>query len=248
MKTIIVDDESSGREILSTLLNEFCPNIEIVAVCDNIKDAIQQIQNLQPNLVFLDIEMTSGSGFDVLDAIKDKYFEVIFVTAHHQYALQAIKASALDYLLKPVNIEELILAVSKASERLKNNNGPGKEVFDILIKKLAGNQKIDRLSLPTQKGYEIIKISEIVYARSEDNYTRFFMKDGKAFLVSKTIKTYEEILEQNQFMRIHKSHIVNLNEIKKYNHGAGGEVELSNGSILEVSRNKKQDLLDYLKG
>lgn len=247
LKAVIIDDESSGREILKSLLEKFCPQVEVLATANSAKNGKLEIENLKPNLVFLDIEMPNGSGFDLLKGLDNKGFEIIFVTAHNQYAIQAIKASALDYLLKPVNIDELKLAVEKASERLSSNLQPNKDSLDILVERLLHNQKLERLSLPTIKGFEIIKIKEIIYCKSDDNYTRFYLKDARILLVSKTIKTYEELLESVGFMRIHKSHIVNLNEILKYNHGLGGEVEMSNKHVLEVSRTKKQDLLTILQ-
>jgi two-component system, LytTR family, response regulator len=244
MKAIIIDDELSGREVLKRLVELNCPDVTIVNTLNSIETGLQAISNDKPDLIFLDIQMPNASGFDLLNQVEKIDFEIIFVTAHDAYAIKAFKYSAVDYLLKPIKVTELIDAVNKAKDRIeKNHSGDNiKFMLDMVspAKKVFLNNKI---LLPTLGGYNIIDILDIAYCQSESNYTRFHFVDGKNIVVSKTLKEFESILLENHFFRIHRSYIINLNCIAKYNKGKGGEVVMKDGAILEVSREKKDEFL-----
>ncbi|MES2389323.1 MAG: LytTR family DNA-binding domain-containing protein [Bacteroidota bacterium] len=246
MKCAIIDDESSGREILSELLAAFVPEVTQTEFASSVESGLALLRDYHPDIVFLDVEMGDGTGFDLLTRLEQRNFEVVFITAWQHYAIKAIKAAALDYLLKPVNIDELQSSAQRAHERLQKRKNTGDGRLELLLSELAGKRRQERIALPTINGYEIIKMDDIVYCKSEENYTRFHLLGNKNMLVSKTIKTYEDVLESNGFMRIHKSHIINLSQIQRYLHSKGGEVQMSDGVTLEVSRLRKQALLDKL--
>jgi two-component system LytT family response regulator len=239
-KTVIVDDEQSGREVLQLLLQKHCPNIAIVATAGTVSEAVEVIQQHQPELVFLDIELEKDSGFDILNnpLIREQVFSIIFTTAHEQYAIKAIKEGAIDYLLKPIDVEELKTAVSKAV------NKEFDEVITIMNQVRKTIKVNPKLKLVNREGFELVDLETIIYCKSEGNYTRFFFKDGSSSLTSKTLKKYQVYLESYGFMRIHKSHIVNLNEIKRFIHGKVSQVVLSDGQALDVSKDIKPLLMD----
>ena len=188
--------------------------------------------------------MPNASGFDLLNQIDKIDFEIIFVTAHDSFAIRAFKYAAVDYLLKPIKVTELIDAVKRADERIKNNQTQDNVKF--MLEKVSPVKKVflnNKILLPTLGGYNIIEVSDITYCKSESNYTRFHFADGKNLVVSKTLKEFESILLENNFFRIHRSYIINLNCIAKYNKGKGGEVVMKDGAILEVSREKKEEFL-----
>ena len=244
MNCAIIDDESSGREILSELITFFVPKITQIRSAHSVESGLALLNEYHPQLVFLDVEMADGTGFDLLAQLEQRKFEVVFVSAYKHYAIPAIKAAALDYLLKPVNIEELQAAAERALTRIEKITPTGAASLPALMP--ADRKKQERISLPILNGFEIVRLEEILYCRSEENYTRFYLRGAKQLLVSKTIKTYEEVLENNGFMRIHKSHIVCMSQITRYLHSKGGEVQMSDGAVLEVSRARKQALLDRL--
>jgi two-component system LytT family response regulator len=244
MKAIIIDDELSGREVLKKLVEVNCPDVTIVNTLSSIETGLNSIKDDKPDLVFLDIQMPAGSGFDLLNQLEKIDFEIIFVTAHDTFAVKAFKYSAVDYLLKPIKVAELIEAVNKASLRMNSNNSMDRIKF--MLDKVNPDKKIfrnNKILLPTLGGFDIIEVSEITYCKSESNYTRFNFGDGKSLVVSKTLKEFESILLENNFFRIHRSYIINLNCIAKYNKGKGGEVVMKDGAVLEVSREKKDEFL-----
>jgi two-component system LytT family response regulator len=244
MKAIIIDDELSGREVLKKLVQLNCPEVTVVNTLNTIKTGLQSIKEDKPNLVFLDIQMPNASGFDLLNQLEKIDFEIIFVTAHDNFAIRAFKYAAVDYLLKPIKVTELIDAVNRAEERIKNNLGQDNVKF--MLEKVSPSKKAfinNKILLPTLGGYNIIEVSDITYCKSESNYTKFHFTDGKNLVVSKTLKEFEPILLENNFFRIHRSYIINLNCVAKYNKGKGGEVVMKDGAILEVSREKKDELL-----
>lgn len=245
MKAIIIDDELSGREVLKKLVELNCPEVTIVNTLNSIETGLEAIRQDKPDLVFLDIQMPNASGFDLLNQLDKIDFEIIFVTAHDAYAIKAFKYSAVDYLLKPIKVSELIEAVTKAKDRLEKNHSGDNIRF--MLDKVSPAKKVllnNKILLPTLGGYNIIDIFEIAYCQSESNYTRFHFVDGKNLVVSKTLKEFESILLENHFFRIHRSYIINLNCIAKYNKGKGGEVVMKDGAILEVSREKKEEFLN----
>lgn len=244
MKAIIIDDELSGREVLKKLVQLNCPEVTVANTLNSIKTGLHSIKEDKPDLVFLDIQMPNASGFDLLNQLDKIDFEIIFVTAHDNFAIRAFKYAAVDYLLKPIKVTELIDAVNRAAERIKNNLGQDNVKF--MLDRVSPAKKAllnNKILLPTLGGYNIIEVSEITYCKSESNYTKFHFVDGKNLVVSKTLKEFESILLENNFFRIHRSYIINLNCVAKYNKGKGGEVVMKDGAILEVSREKKDELL-----
>jgi two-component system, LytTR family, response regulator len=243
LKVLIVDDEQDSREILKNYLQKYCKGIEIIDLVENIEQARKVIENQDIDLVFLDVEMPFGNGFDLLESLKTIDFEVIFVTAFSHYALQAINLSAAHYLLKPVDIEELTDAVEKVRKNLdsKNIQAYTKVLLDNLNQVNKQNQKV---ILPLLEGFEVAKVSEIAYCQAEDNFTKFFFANGKEMLICRTLKHYQEALESCGFCRIHRSFLINLDYVSKYNKGKGGFVTLTSGIELEVSAQKKDEFLE----
>lgn len=240
IKAIIVDDEAGARETLAGLLERFCPEVDVVAQAGTIDEAIQVISNNQKDLVFLDIEMPFGNSFDILESLENIDFEVIFITAHDQYAIEAFKFSAVDYLLKPVKIKDLKNAVEKVVKRRAVLHEKNQKV-KVLINNM--NTQILKLVLPTINGFHVVDINQILRCEGDRNYTRFVFINGEKILVSKTMKEFEDLLTKHGFFRIHQSFLVNLSQIKKYNRGQGGEVEMSDGEMIPVSRSKKEAFL-----
>jgi two-component system LytT family response regulator len=241
IQAVIIDDESKGRKILHNFLSKFCPHVHIIGDADGVETGIDLITQKQPELVFLDVEMKDGTGFDLLQKMPSLNFAVIFVTAHSEYALQAFKSSAIDYLLKPVLPEELMLAVNKflKDKSLKNS--------DTRLKNLLDNQnEITKLALPTHAGIELLKIKDLIYCESSGNYTSFYTTAGSEIVVSKTIKEYDGILSPHNFFRIHQSYLINLDYVVKFNKNDGGFVTLSNKKQLAVSRRNKQKFLEAI--
>ncbi len=238
IKAVIVDDELHAINVLTKLLEKLDIVIEIVASATSVNDGYEVIQQYQPDLVFLDVEMPGGNGFDLLSKFTAVTFQVIFTTAYEHYALQAIKISALDYILKPIAIEELNAAVKKVSTKKVQE---AKRVVS-LLENLHTNQ-LKSIVLPNKGSYEPINISEIILLKADNNYTEFILQNGKTILVSKTIKEYEDLLINKGFFRVHKSTIINLTHIEKYTKGDGGEVLMNNGSIAKVSRYRKKEFL-----
>ncbi|MBV1887719.1 MAG: LytTR family DNA-binding domain-containing protein [Urechidicola sp.] len=240
LKTIIVEDEKTSRDILKNYLGKYCPNVTVIGEAENIEEAMVLIRNNELDLVFLDVEMPYGSGFDLLDKLSTITFETIFVTAYDHYAIDALNNHASYYLLKPISIDDLIKAVDYIVEIKQREN---QLQHAILKPKLAMVE--DKITIPTQHGFEVLEMKDILYCKADDNYTQIFMSDNKTKLVSKTLKYFEIILSDNGFVRIHKSYLVNVNFVKTYKKGKGGTIELSNGKELSVAPSKKATLLSY---
>ena len=242
IKSIIVDDESKSRSNLKQLLAEYCPAVEIVAEADSAAKALSLIAEHQPDLLFLDIEMGELSGFDLLKLLNGKqHFELIFVTAFDKYGIQAVKACAIDYLLKPINILELSNAVNKAIQQI----GPKKE--NERLKELVAN--IDRkdeeqkIAVPLSDKIEFIAVGKIIRLEAEGNYTHFYLEGEKHHLVCKTLKEYQELLESHQFIRTHQSHLINFRKISAYVKTEGGYIAMEDGSQVPISRQKREEVL-----
>jgi two-component system LytT family response regulator len=242
LKAIIVEDEETSRQILKNYLTKYCPNISVLGEAANVEEALVLIRNNDLDVVFLDVEMPYGNAFDLLDKVGSINFETIFVTAYNQYAIDALNAHASYYLMKPISIDELIKAVDYVTEIRTKEEALQDQV---LVAKTNGvNGKI---TIPQQDGFEVIETASIMYCKADDNYTEIYLNNNKKKLVSKTLKYIEENLKDANFARVHKSYLVNVNEIVKYSKGKGGSVLLSNGKEIMVSASKKSDLLSYFK-
>ncbi len=247
MKAILVDDEPDGIRTLHKLLELHCPEVQVIATCSNAAAAKQQILQAEPDVVFLDIQMPGKSGLDLLTELSDKEFEVIFVTAHNEYMLQALQYSAADYLLKPVDEDRLIEAVQRVKLRLEADQKEDhrKTLLHNLTK--AGNPSEMRLCLPTLKGFIVLKLDDIIYCEAERSYTVFHLEGNRTVTVSRPLLEYDEVLKDTSFLRIHKSFLINLNHVKEYHRGEGGTVIMSNNAEIEVSRRKKEQFLLKIK-
>lgn len=240
IKAIIIDDERSGRETLQALIQDYCPSISIEGLADSANQARELIKKFTPDVVFLDIEMPKENGFDLLKSLPDKNFMVVFVTAYNQYALNAIKASALDYLLKPVDIDELKSTEEKLKNALghnKKNPNDYKEVISAFLDNFSNTNKIQKLTLPHAKGYKIVNLKDIIRLEADSNYTLIYLIGGEKFIVSKTLKEFDDILDDNIFFRAHKSHIINMEHLKEYIQ-EGGYAKMADGSVIDISRRR----------
>lgn len=244
IRTVIIDDEKNAIEVLELQLKQFCKNIEIVGNANSGLKGIEIIKKHKPELVFLDIEMPIKNGFDVLNETRDHNYKVIFTTAYDQFAIKAFKYSAIDYLLKPIDINELQAAVQKLSQTESNYSLEQK--ISLLFTQYNLPQK-DLISLPIGDSIQVFRPKDIIRCESESNYTHIYLVNGKHVMVSKTLKEIEETLSGLQFFRIHQSHLVNLNHIDHYNKSEGSYVVLSDGKNLAISRNKKEEFMDQFR-
>lgn len=243
LKAVIIDDDQSNLNALSEKLLKHCPQINIIDRCDNAQDGIKVIDDLKPDIVFLDIEMPVMNGFVMLQHLSYRKFELIFVTAYDHYAIKAIRYSALDYLVKPVEIEELKAAVSKAEANRGNRSSHLQ--LELLLEQLHKKQP-RRITIPTIDGLRFISIDDIIYLEASNNYTNIYLSANQKFLVSRTLKDFEEMLPPEIFLRIHHSSIINKNHVEKYIRGDGGQVVMRNGNVLDVSKRKKSEFLQAI--
>lgn len=246
IKTIIVDDEYNSRDFLEKMLAKHFPDkFLILAKCETVDEALKVVDEYQPDLVFLDIQMSPKNGFDFVKEIKNYSFEIIFTTAFSEFAIKAIKLSALDYLLKPINYIDLLEAVNKFDNKFVCKKEQNR--LKLLIENLdSGDVEYKKIALPTESGFEIARINSILYCEADGNYCKIHFIDGNMLILSKTLKYIEEQLPDNIFCRIHKSFLVNLNFIKRFIKGAENLVELVDGSTLFVSIRKKEELINVL--
>jgi len=245
IKAIVVDDEKRSRETIKGLLDRFCKNVKVIGEADGYQTGLDLINNNKPDMVFLDIQMPDGTGFRILEELDRIKFEVIFTTAFDQYAIKAIKYSALDYLLKPIDSEELVRAVKKVE--LKKAGSQINKNINVLLDNIktpeSDNQKI---ILSTSDKIHVIEISKIVRCESDNYYTIFFLNDGIKILVSKTLKENEELLSEHNFIRPHKSHLINVRYIKSFVRSDGGYILMEDGSEIPVSRRKREKILETI--
>lgn len=246
IRTIIVDDEINAREFLEKLLQRYFPEkFLIMELCESVDEAIIAIEKFNPELVFLDIQMPHKNGFELIKEIKSIQFEVIFTTAHAEFAIDAIKCSALDYLLKPINYIDLLETVKKYESKI--NKASQNEKLMLLIENLdTGNSELKKIAFPTETGFEYMKTNSILYCEADSNYCNIVCLDGKKITISKTLKYIEELLPTNIFQRIHKSYLVNLNYISRFNKSNELLVELTNGKILPVSVRQKENFINAI--
>ena len=246
MKSLIVDDEILVARNLEILLGKYCPEVTVVGMAHSADDAEKHIRVLEPDLVFLDVEMPYGNGFDLLKRFTELKFGVIFVTAFDHYAIKAIRYSAIDYLLKPIDIDDLIAAVQKAQTQLKSKNLS--QSLDMLLTNISQpTMKQQMLSLPTMDGMIFINLNDILYCKSEGNYTEFYLTNGQKPLATRQMGSYEELLPEPYFCRVHRQYIVNVNKVSKYIKGRGGYVVMNDGKIIDVAARKKDDFLNAYK-
>ena len=245
VKAILIDDEINSLEALDFMIKKYCPQIEIAGLCRSGKEGLEKIQVLQPELVFLDIEMPAMSGFDMLSLIEGEKPDVIFTTAHDHYAIDAIRISAMDYLLKPVDEDELIRAVQKAEERIRNKTSSRQ--LEVLLTNIKGAENgFQKLAIPTLDGLNFIDIKDITHCAADGNYTTIYSSTGSKFVISKTLKETEEIIRHPAFFRTHQSYLINLNFIKQYIKGAGGVIVLHDGTHIPVARARKDALMKVI--
>ncbi|MBS1510913.1 MAG: response regulator transcription factor [Bacteroidetes bacterium] len=243
IRTVIVDDEPGNVVTLTGLLKLCCPDIEITAVADDYNSGIEVINRVKPALVFLDIEMPYGTGFDLLDKLSPVQFEVIFVTAFSNYAIRAFRYAALDYLLKPVNINELKAAVARAKQRL-DEKSTGARVALLLNNLQSSNGNFPKIGLPAEEGFYFEDIVKIMYIEASGSYTYLYIKGRKKQLVSRSLKEFEELLPEEIFYRIHHSFVINMAFAKKYHKGRGGQVEMEDGAMIPVAVRKRDQFLE----
>lgn len=242
LRSVIIDDEENSSAALKGKLETYVPEVRIDAICNNGADGIEAIESLHPDIVFLDIEMPKMNGFNMLQQITYRDFELIFVTAYDHYAIKAIRFSALDYLVKPVEVGELKQSIAKVIEQRQQKQS--NQRLTLLMENLREKmQQLQRIAVPTSSGLEFVKLDLIVYLEASINYTHLFLSDQRKFTVSRTLKEFEELLPSDTFIRIHNSHIINKNFAERYIRGDGGQVVLSNGVVLDIAKRKKMDFL-----
>lgn len=246
MKALLVDDEPKSREVLRTLLDRYCPSVTIAGMASGVDEAKQKIAELNPDLVFLDVEMPGGNGFRLLDEVEAKGFEVIFVTSYGHYAIPALRYSATDYLLKPVEVEELKTAVLRAEERI-NSGKNTRLTYRLLASNLDQPPQLQKLAIHSVNEIRFAVLNEIVRMEGDSNYTYIYTSSGEKFHSSRTLKDYENVLlAYPNFIRIHKTHLINVEHVTSFVKTEGGYVIMSDQSKVEVSRRKKQELIDRL--
>lgn len=245
LQVVIVEDEKHSRETLKNLLEEFCDNVTVIGMASSVEEAINMISEKNPELVFMDIELQTGTGFDVLDAIGDKHFEVVFTTAFEQYAIKAIKFSSIDYLLKPIDIEELQIAVNKAQVR-KDANQYQKQLEVLLTNFRQPNSENRNICLSTAEGIEFVKVQDIMYCEANGSYTNFILKNNKKLIVSKHLKEYENLLSEHKFMRVHNSYLINLLEVKRFVKTDGGYILMNDDAAISISQKKKEEFMERM--
>lgn len=245
MKAVIVDDEQSNRENLQRLLQLYAPDVTICATADDVSSALKTINQHQPDLVLLDIQLHEQSGFDLLKLLENITFEIIFVTAYNQYGIEAIKFAALDYLLKPIDIDELKLAVHKAQKAI--NQKQTSQRLNYLLSYLKDDKKaIQRIALPMFNETRYVNVADIVRCEADNTYTKFMLNNGETILVSKTLKEYADLLNGHNFIRSHQSHLVNMNYIKSWLRQDGGSLLLNNGTKIPVSKSNREKVKEAL--
>jgi two-component system, LytTR family, response regulator len=245
IRAIIIDDEAYGRTALRLALEKYFPEVSIVCICDTPERGLVAIRQEAPNLVFLDVQMPGMSGFDLLKLVSPFNFEVIFVTAYEQYAIKAIRFSALDYLMKPVDIDDLRASLQKAKERLSRAN-THHQYQSVLhnIQHPAG--KIERLAVPTQEGINFFNLSQVIFCKAEGSYTQMMLVHGQSHLVTRNLKDFENLLLDSGFCRVHHTYLINMAHIRKYIRGEGGYVIMTDDHHIDISRRKKEEFLKLL--
>ncbi len=243
IRCVLVDDEADSLEVMQMLLKTYCPQVKVEAVCNTAEKGIAAINQFRPDVVFLDIEMPNMNGFDMLEKFDELFFDVVFITAYHQFAIKAFRYSALNYLLKPVDPDDLVETIQRIEKR---KSSPQKEQMELLMQAVrsGGNQTIPRIALTTSEGLLFVNTTDIIFCESDSNYTKVVLKDKKKILVSKPLKEIDDTLSGNDFYRIHNSFLINLSHINKYVRGDGGYVVMDDGTPVSISRTRKQEFVE----
>jgi two-component system, LytTR family, response regulator len=246
IKAVIIDDEKNALEVLEMQLHQFCKDVSVIAICNGGKEGVKAIIELQPDLVFLDIEMPHVNGFDVLDQTKNMNYQVIFTTAYDQFAIKAFKFSAIDYLLKPIDIIDLQNAVEKAKK--ENRNYSLEDKIKLLVEQYQQPQKNNKkIALPIGNMLEFFDVDEIIRVESDSNYSHIYLTNKKKITLSKTLKDVEENIKGEPFFRVHQSHLINTNHIDKAVKGENAYVVMKDGTTITVSRNRKEDFFELFR-
>lgn len=245
IKAVIIDDEKKSRELLNSMLTKHCPELSVTGMAESVQTGVDLIRKVNPDLIFLDIEMSDGTGFDLLEQVQGLNAGIIFTTAYDRYAVKAIKYSALDYLLKPIDLDELKTAVSKVSD--KKNNLSSMENLQFLLQNFRKpDDNYSKITLPTGNAYEIVNIKDIIRCEAEGSYTNFILTNSRKLLVSFSLKHYEDLLPADQFIRVHHHHLININHVVRFLKTDGGYAVMTDGSEIEISRRKKDAFLQRL--
>ncbi len=248
MKAIIIDDEKNSREALRKKVISYCPEITIAAEGGDGEEGLKLISEYDPEIVFLDIEMPRMNGFNMLQQLPQQNFHLVFTTAYDQYAIDAIRYSAFDYLVKPVDTKELKQCVSRIVEKEKRQQPTNPQQVELLLQQLLKEKNAPKkIAISTVQGIELIALDEVVYLEAVSNYTNIHLSESKPILTSKTLKEYEDLLPATQFFRVHNGAIININFIKKFIKGEGGQLQMSNGILIDVARRRKEELLQLLQ-
>ncbi len=246
IKTLIIEDELKSRDVLMKIIEKNCPELVVVGNASNVTEGVEMIKSLKPDLVFLDITMPDGSGFDLLEQVSDQKFDLIFATASNSHAIRAFKYSASDYLLKPIDIEELRNAVLRVVKR--KSETPDMNNLNFLIQQLKrSDDNFQKITLPTGNAYEIINLKDIVRCEADGSYTYFYLTDKRKLMVSASLKHYEELLPEQDFIRVHHHNLINMNHVVRFLKEDGGYAVMSDGSKIEISRRKKDMFMERLK-
>jgi len=239
--SVILDDERASRKIIKAFVGSYCPQLEIVGEASDIIEGKKLIDQTEPKIVFLDIEMPRGSAFDLLEKYSVLPFRIIFITAYSQYAIQAFNLSSAKYLLKPVDIDEMVNAVHSVCEEIDKDDQT--QLTQVLLENLK-EQQINKVIIPTTEGFQVVKTNQIKYIQADDNFSILYLDGGEKYMACRKLKFYEQNLKQIGFVRIHRSTIININKVKSYQKGRGGIVTMEDGKELDVSQSRKQIFLD----
>ncbi len=245
LRTIIIDDEPNAVDFIISIINEYCPELEISGKAFDVPEGVRVIKDNKPDLVFLDVEMPNGTGFDLLTYFPDKDFDVVFITAFNHYAIKAIKFSAVDYILKPINITEFIESVKRVAEKRSQKSTANNDSIRILMENLRSGTP-SRLAIPTSDGMEYLNPRDIIRIEADRSYSWFYLTGDRKMLVSKHLKEFQDLLDGRTFFRPHNSFLINLKYVKKYIRKEGGYIEMQDGSQIPVSRNRKDLFLVHM--
>lgn len=248
LKAYIIDDELQSQNFLHKMLQQHFPEIEIAGEASTVEEALKGIKQCNPDIVFLDIQIKNETGFDLLKQLHKINFNLIFTTAFDRYAIKAFRFNAIDYLLKPIVAEELIEAVNKVKQKTATAQAASKQQVEQLYDDLLNPKKVhDKIAVPTNDGFVVINVNDIVYCHANSNYTEFYFNDKKTIVSSYSLKQYDDLLTPQSFFRTHRSYLINLKHVQKYRRGIGGEIVMSNGDEVELSRNNKEAFLELFK-